>query len=94
VPLVAALRRSSGEVPISIDYGDAKIAAQFKKADRFGARAALILGDDELLAGTVVVRDLVTRRQDAIAAHADDATTAAGVLRWYRALPRKPQEAA
>ncbi|MBD5635321.1 MAG: histidine--tRNA ligase, partial [Candidatus Eremiobacteraeota bacterium] len=30
VPLVAALRRASGDVPVTIDYGDAKIAAQFK----------------------------------------------------------------
>jgi histidyl-tRNA synthetase len=94
VPLVAALRRESGGLPVGIDYNDAKIAAQFKKADRAGARAAVIVGEDEVRDGTVVVRDLVTRHQDSLHAAADDAATAAGVLRWYRALAPAPQEAA
>jgi histidyl-tRNA synthetase len=87
VPLVAALRRLSGEVPVTIDYQDAKIAAQFKRAERAGARAALILGDDELARGEVVVRDLSARTQDTILTKDGDASTAASVLHWYRALP-------
>ena len=97
VPLVAALRRSSGELPITIDYGDAKIALQFKKADRANARAAVIVGDDEIAAGRLVVRDLSTRAQDTLDADVDgDAVVAAaaGVLRWYRALPEIPSAAA
>jgi histidyl-tRNA synthetase len=86
VPLVAALRRSSEDVPVTIDYNDAKIAAQFKKAERAGARVALILGDDELANQTVVVRDLLTRVQDTLEARGDDAATAERVLAWYRAL--------
>jgi histidyl-tRNA synthetase len=94
VPLVAALRRQSGELAVTIDYGDAKIAAQFKKAGRANARAAVIVGDDEMAAGTLVVRDLATRVQDTLTAGADAAATAAHVLRWYRALPAPPREAA
>jgi histidyl-tRNA synthetase len=94
VPLVAALRRSSGELAVTIDYGDAKIAAQFKKADRAGARAAVIVGDDEVAGGTVIVRDLATRVQDTLSAGPADAETAAHVLRWYASLPAAPQEAA
>jgi histidyl-tRNA synthetase len=94
VPLVAALRRTSDELAITVDYGDAKIGAQFKKADRAGARAAVIVGDDELANGRVVVRDLETRVQDVLHANVDDATTAAGVLSWYRSLPQLPSAAA
>ena len=86
VALVAALRRIS-EVPVTIDYNDAKIAAQFKRAERAGARAALILGDDELARDEVVVRDLSARTQDTLAAKNGDAATAEAVLRWYRSLP-------
>jgi histidyl-tRNA synthetase len=94
IPLLAALRRSSGDVPVTIDYGDAKIAAHFKKAERANARAALILGDDEIASARVVVRDLATRVQDTVAAAGEDAATAESVLRWYRALPALPGAAA
>jgi len=87
VPLVAALRRASAELAITIDYGDAKIATQFKKADRANARAAVIVGDDEVGAGTLVVRDLVSRRQETLAAPGSDGESAGAILRWYRALP-------
>jgi len=59
VPIVAALR--SRKTPVFIDYGDRKLTAQFKTADRNGARWALILGDDELAAGEIVLRDLAQR---------------------------------
>ncbi len=94
VPLVAALRRASEGLAITIDYGDAKIATQFKKADRAKARAAVILGDDEVRDGTLVVRDLVSRGQEIVAAPAGDASAAAEVLRWYRALARHSGAAA
>jgi histidyl-tRNA synthetase len=86
VSLVAALRRSNADVPVTIDYNEAKIATQFKKAERANARVALILGDDELASETVVVRDLVTRVQDTLEARGDDGAIADRVLTWYRAL--------
>jgi histidyl-tRNA synthetase len=60
LPLVAGLRRKSGW-PIFIDYGDRKLLAQLKMADRNNARYALILGEKELAEGSIVLRDLVTR---------------------------------
>jgi histidyl-tRNA synthetase len=93
VPLVAALRRAHGDLPVTIDYGDGKIAAQFKKADRANARAAVIVGDDEVRGGSVVVRDLATRVQESLAATSDEATADA-VLHWYDALPAAADAAA
>jgi histidyl-tRNA synthetase len=86
VPLVAALRHASDRVPVTIDYNDAKIGSQFKKAERANARVAVILGDDEVAAGSLVVRDLVSRVQDTLEARSDDAATAARVFEWYRSL--------
>jgi histidyl-tRNA synthetase len=43
-------------------FGDRSLKAQLKAADRSGARLALIVGPDEMTAGTVTVRDL--RRGD------------------------------
>jgi histidyl-tRNA synthetase len=94
VPLLAALRRAGENLPVTTDYNDAKIATQFKRADRAGARAAVIVGDDEVRDGTLVVRDLATRTQDVISAGDGDGPAAARVLGWYRALPPAPREAA
>jgi len=60
LPLVAGLRRKRGG-PVFIDYGDRKLLAQLKLADRNNARYALILGEKELAEGSIVLRDLVTR---------------------------------
>lgn len=60
IPLLAAIR-NAGALPAFMDFGERKLAAQFKIADRNNARFALILGDDELAAGEIVVRDLVAR---------------------------------
>jgi histidyl-tRNA synthetase len=61
VPIVAALRMLAG-VPAYMDFADRKLTTHFKTADRNGARYALIMGDEELAAGQVVLRDLVTRQ--------------------------------
>jgi histidyl-tRNA synthetase len=58
VPIVGALRAT---LPVFVDYADRKLAAHFKTADRNGARWALILGDDELSTGEIVLRDLAAR---------------------------------
>ena len=60
VPIVGLLR-AHGSVPVFVDYADRKLTAHFKIADRNGARFALILGDDELASGEIVVRDLAQR---------------------------------
>ncbi len=60
LPIVGSLRALSAE-PTFADWQGRKLAAQFKLADRNGARWALILGDDELARGEIVLRDLVAR---------------------------------
>ena len=64
VRLVQALR----DAGIAADRGyDARsMKAQMKAASRSGARLALIVGDDELAAGTVTVRDLEAGEQAAV----------------------------
>ncbi len=68
VPIVAALRRL-GDAPAYMDFADRKIAAHFKTADRNGARYGIILGDDELAKGEVVLRDLVARDERRLTLH-------------------------
>jgi len=56
VRVVAGLRRAGLRADMA--YGDRGMKGAFKAADRSGARIALVLGDDELAAGTVVVKPL------------------------------------
>jgi histidyl-tRNA synthetase len=67
--IAAALRNTIGKSdyfgapPIVMDYSDSKLETQLKRADRAGARMAVIAGDDELASGGVVLRDLERRDQ-------------------------------
>jgi histidyl-tRNA synthetase len=38
-----------------------------RRADRLGARAAVLMGDDEIAAGTATLRDLDSGAQEAVA---------------------------
>ncbi|MEO6912628.1 MAG: His/Gly/Thr/Pro-type tRNA ligase C-terminal domain-containing protein, partial [Candidatus Baltobacteraceae bacterium] len=60
VPFVAQLRAAAA-MPVFIDFGDRKLLAHLKTADRNNARYALILGSEELAQAEIVLRDLVTR---------------------------------
>jgi histidyl-tRNA synthetase len=79
VPIVAALRTLAG-MPAFMDFAERKLTAHFKTADRNGARYALILGDDELAAGHVVLRDLVAREDRRIPAGAGAEDTARALV--------------
>lgn len=70
VPVVADLRRRL-KTPVFVDFGDRKLLAQLKLADRNNARFALILGSAELEAGSAVVRDLQARTDRAVPLDAD-----------------------
>ena len=48
--------------------GAEKLAKQLKYADRLGARAALVIGPDEIARGEVVVKDLLARSQHVVPA--------------------------
>ena len=51
---------------IETALGGRSMKAQMKAADRSGARVSLVLGDDEVAAGTVTVRDLSASEQTAV----------------------------
>jgi histidyl-tRNA synthetase len=77
--LTAALRRAGLSADRAFD--DRSMKAQFKAADRSGARVALVVGPDELAAGTVTVRTLRgegAQRTVPVDAVVDAVRTAAG----------------
>jgi histidyl-tRNA synthetase len=43
---------------VHLEYEEKSLGAQLRQADKLGSRAALILGDDELAAGEITVKDL------------------------------------
>ena len=59
--LLRSLRRSG--IAADMDYTGRGTKAQFKLADRASATHCLILGDRELSAGVVAVKDLTTGEQ-------------------------------
>jgi len=60
----ARLRRAGFKV---LTYpGTEKLAKQLKYADRLGARAALVIGPDEIARGEVVLKDLASRTQQVV----------------------------
>lgn len=77
-PVVGALRMIQKE-PVHMDFSPRRIAAQFKIADRNAARWALIAGDEELAAKTIVLRDLQTRTERRLEVAGDAAAVAGAV---------------
>jgi len=65
VQLAAALRKAG--VRVDMAYGGRSMKAGMKAADRSGARYALVLGDRDLDAGTVGLKDLSSGDQDTVA---------------------------
>jgi histidyl-tRNA synthetase len=57
--------RSAG-LKVDTDYMERKMKAQIKAADRLQARYALILGDDELNKGAVLMKDLASGEQQEV----------------------------
>ena len=64
VGLAETLRRAGLRVEVAL--GGRSVKAQMKAADKSGARFALVVGDDELAAGTVSVRDLEASEQESV----------------------------
>jgi histidyl-tRNA synthetase len=56
--LAEQLRDAWPDLKLQINLGGGSFKSQFKRADKSGARYALILGDDELARGVVAVKDL------------------------------------
>jgi len=63
--IIDKLRRAG--VSADMSYGDRGLKGAMKGADRAGARFALVLGEQELADGTVVLRDLSSRDQHEVA---------------------------
>ncbi len=53
-------------VRAEMDFGGKSLKSQMKRADRLGAEYVLILGDAELEAGAVVLRNMATKEQSSV----------------------------
>ena len=60
--MLAAQLRGAG-VRVDLAYGDRGLKGAMRAADRSGARIALVVGDRDIEAGTVAVKDLTTGDQ-------------------------------
>lgn len=73
--LVTRLRANG--IGALLAYSNRSLKSQLKSADRAGLTYALILGDEELAQGVVVVRNLATSQQEAVAVD--------GIVEWLQA---------
>src|ERR1700758_341131 len=64
---VLAGRLRAAGVRVDLAYGDRGVKGAMRAADRSGARIALVLGDRDIEAGTVGVKDLATGEQVSVA---------------------------
>lgn len=64
VPVLAEFRR--GGVRADMAYGDRGMKGSFKAADRSGAAVTIVVGEDELAAGTAVVKTMSTGEQHSV----------------------------
>ncbi len=64
VPLANELRQH--HVPTLLSFGKRGLKGQLRDANRSGARFALILGDDEVAAGVVTVRNMESGKQEQV----------------------------
>ena len=64
----ATLALRAAGIRTEADYQGRSLKSQFKQADRLGARLCVVLGPDEVAAGTATVRDMATHEQESVAA--------------------------
>lgn len=74
--LAEKLRDEAPELRLMTNFGGGNFKKQFARADKWGARVALVLGEDEVKAGQVVIKDLRRGEQQTL-----DQAEAAVVLR-------------
>lgn len=77
--LAQEIRHSPLELRVLAGAGSRSLKAQMRQANREGARWALILGDNELAAGTVVCKDMAASQQETVPRD--------GLLAWLGARP-------
>lgn len=61
------LRDASPTLKLMTNFGGGNFKKQFARADKYGARIALVLGEDEVAARQVVIKDLRTGEQQILA---------------------------
>ncbi len=76
LPLAVTWQRQG--VPVELELGSRSLKAALRRADKDGMRAVAILGDDELSAGEITVRDLGMGSQQRLAT--------AALPAWWSAL--------
>ena len=72
--LAENLRDADPTLKLMTNFGGGNFKKQFGRADKWGARIALVLGEDEVKAGQVVVKNLQTGDQQTIAQNEATAT--------------------
>ncbi|MFE8100182.1 histidine--tRNA ligase [Brenneria goodwinii] len=77
--LAEALRDALPQLKLMTNYGGGNFKKQFARADKWGARIALVLGENEVAAGQVVIKNLSNGEQDTLA-QADVAARLATLL--------------
>ncbi|MBN6032161.1 MULTISPECIES: histidine--tRNA ligase [Pantoea] len=65
--LAEKLRDQLPEMKLMTNFGGGNFKKQFARADKWGARVALVLGEDEQKAGQVVIKDLRNGEQQTLA---------------------------
>lgn len=53
-------------IKTEMDFGDKSLKSQMKRADRLGAKHVLIVGDNEIKQGSVILRNMTTKEQVSI----------------------------
>jgi histidyl-tRNA synthetase len=53
-------------IKTEMDFGDKSLKSQMKRADRLGATHVLIIGDNEIKQGSVILRNMTTKEQISI----------------------------
>jgi len=64
-------------IGVALAFGGRSLKSQLKSADKAGIAYTLILGDQELSNGVIIVRDMVSSQQETIAM--------TGIVDWLRA---------
>lgn len=65
--LAESVRDAAPQLKVMTNYGGGNFKKQMSRADKWGARAALILGENEVAAQQVVVKDLRSGEQETLA---------------------------
>lgn len=65
--LAESVRDAAPQIKLMTNYGGGNFKKQITRADKWGARIALILGEDEVAAQQVVVKDLRSGEQETLA---------------------------